>query len=401
MLRIGIISCASEKKQVATKARDLYISNLFQKSRQYVEENCDIWFILSAKYGLVDPNEIIEPYDESLKNMSRPERYEWVDKVWAELQSKIEPNDIVTILAGEAYREKLVNYIKAYGCYVNIPLQGLGIGKQLKWLSDNSRKPNRCRDIERFYKILQNLEEGISGKRLMNEATGRQKWPISGVYLFFEPDELRLHNDEPRVVRVGTHRVSSGAKSTLWDRLRTHRGTGKGGGNHRSSIFRLHVGAAIANKYPNMKIATWGIGQAANKEVRKTEEELEKRVSEHIGSMSFLWIAVEDEASPASDRAYIERNLIGLLVGTRGPTDPPSSKWLGRFSPDERIRFSGLWNLTHLDYNYSPNFLDVLNEYVLITIGRKSKPAGPIAPREWHANEKKGIHHNQLLLCED
>jgi hypothetical protein len=147
-----------------------------------------------------------------------------------------------------------------------------------------------------------------------------------------------------------------------------------------------------------MRVATWGIGQAADATLRKAEEGLERRVSAYIGNMSVLWLAMEDEASPSSDRAYIERNLIGMLVGKAGPADPPSPGWLGRFSPDERIRFSGLWNLAFLDYVYSPDCLDVLEEYILITTGKKPKPTKPIAPRDWYTKDQLGIPHNQLSI---
>ena len=46
----------------------------------------------------------------------------------------------------------------------------------------------------------------------------------SGVYLLFELGELRSSREEPRVVRVGSHRVRRWSKATLWDRLRTHIG---------------------------------------------------------------------------------------------------------------------------------------------------------------------------------
>jgi len=58
----------------------------------------------------------------------------------------------------------------------------------------------------------------------------------------------------------------------------------------------------------------------------RLEKNLERMESAHIAAMGVLWLAIEDEASPSSDRAYIERNLIGLLVGKAGPIDPPSAK---------------------------------------------------------------------------
>ncbi len=398
MAHIGLISCVSKKRSSAAEAKNLYDSALFAKSRMFVEQHCDSWFILSAKYGLVEPAEVIEPYEETLNAKSRRERDEWADRVWAMLRQRLRPDDHVTILAGERYRESIVPLMTEYGCHVDVPIQGLGIGRQLQWLSSQIEQPHRDRDVERLYQTLCRLESGVCGKRLMSECTGQQGWPNSGVYFFFEPGEMRTNTEEPRIVRVGTHGVSRGSKATLWNRLRTHRGTCDGVGNHRSSIFRLHVGAAISARDPNVMVASWGVGQAADATLRKSEEDLERRVSAHIGAMSVLWLAIEDEASPSSDRAYIERNLIGMLVGKARPADPPSPEWLGRFSPNERIRLSGLWNLDFTDYTYSHDCLDVLDEYVLITTGKRPQPTGPIAPRDWYTNERQGVPRNQLAL---
>jgi len=53
-------------------------------------------------------------------------------------------------------------------------------------------------------------------------------------------------SDGNRVVRVGTHGLKTGSTSTLWGRVHQHRDTREGGGNHRGSVFRLHVGQALA-----------------------------------------------------------------------------------------------------------------------------------------------------------
>lgn len=398
MAHIGLISCVSKKVQDAAEAKDLYKSALFAKSRKFIEQHCDSWFILSAKYGMIEPTDIIEPYDDTLNAKSRRERDEWANKVWALLRKQLRPHDSVTILAGKRYRESLVPLMREFGCQVEVPMQGLGIGRQLQWLAHQIEHPHRERDIERLYQSLRKLESGLGGKRQMSECTGQQGWPNSGVYVFFEPGELRAKTADARVVRVGTHGVSRGSKATLWNRLRAHRGTGNGGGNHRSSIFRLHIGAAIIDRDLDAMVPSWGVGQTADATLRKTEEGLEHRVSAHIGAMSVLWLAIEDEAGPSSDRAYIERNLIGMLIGKAGPVDRPSREWLGRKSPDKRIRLSGLWNLDFLDYTYSRDCLDVLEEYVQITIGKRPQPINPIAPCNWYANERQGVPWNQLPL---
>lgn len=401
MAAIGLISCVSRKHTRASEAQDLYRSPLFTKARQYIERRCGTWFILSAKHGLVRPRQVIEPYEETLNTKTRAEREEWAQRIWADLLPHIHAGDNVVVLAGERYRKHLVPWMTQHGCVVEVPMEGMGIGRQLQWLSRQLLSARREGDLDRLYRALERLEAGVGGRRLIATCTARQGWPRSGVYLFFEPGEHRSGEARPRVVRVGTHGVSRGSTASLWNRLRTHRGTNRGLGNHRASVFRLHVGAALAAKDPALAVSTWGVGQSAEAKQRKGEEALERAVSAHIAVMTVLWLAVEDEASPASDRAYLERNIIGLLVGNAGPIDGPSSDWLGAFSPDERIRNSGLWNLDFLRYPYRPEFLDVLTEYVLATTDKKPMPPKPIAPQHWYQEERQGVPHGQMRLFEE
>jgi len=174
-----------------------------------------------------------------------------------------------------------------------------------------------------------------------------------------------------RVVRVGTHALKRGSQTTLWDRLRTHRGplNGEraGGGNHRGSIFRLHVGTAILRKEGlEEQYLTWGVGSSAKREIRDLEYSVEKKVSQHIRSMPFLWLEVNDAPSSRSERAYIERNSIALLsnygkLGTASAIDPPSKSWLGHYCKNRMVRESELWNVDHVtEKNVDSEFLDKL-----------------------------------------
>ena len=169
-------------------------------------------------------------------------------------------------------------------------------------------------DLDRFYTILSQLEAlGQQGWRL-DQYTGRSPFPVRGVYFFREPGEYRLAKPNSlRIVRVGTHAVSANSKSTLWGRLKTHLGTRGGVGNHRGSIFRLHVGAALLAR-DRVVVPTWGVGSSAppalraNVSAQAAEAAHERKVSEHIGAMTVLWVDAPDEPGPWSKRALIERN---------------------------------------------------------------------------------------------
>ena len=225
--------------------------------------------------------------------------------------------------------------------------------------------------LNQFYNQLTELREKI-GERKLSKCDGHDTWPKRGVYFFFEEGEYREKSSDLRVVRVGTHAVSYGSRTKLWDRLRAHRGPiSTGGGNHRGSIFRLHVGSAILMKegirdsYPD-----WGVGSSAPKEIREQEATIEKRVSCYIGNMPFLWINVDDTSSKTSKRKYLEENAIALLsnygrINTSEALDPASKHWLGRHCYHCFVRESGLWNVKHVtEKKIDGNFLDFLEKKV-------------------------------------
>lgn len=223
-----------------------------------------------------------------------------------------------------------------------------------------------CIAVNRFYRILEALEQKGQGQAIRNYS-GRSGLPKRGVYFFREPGELRHGGLGPRIVRVGTHGLSAGASSTLWGRLQTHSGTKAGQGNHRGSIFRRHVGTALLAR-ESRTMPSWGLGRSRPKDVQadpaalSDEADLERAVSAHIASMSILWVEIDDEPGPSSLRGFIERNSIALLSNQFDPVDPPSADWLGRHSGKSQIRRSGLWNFNHVDEAFDPAFLDVLED---------------------------------------
>ena len=237
---------------------------------------------------------------------------------------------------------------------------------------------DRVAETVRFYELLSRLAAGLGGCRRLADCNGRMDWPRRGVYFFFEPGEARsLSGTGSRVVRVGTHALKSGSRATLWQRLSQHRGNAKGdGGNHRGSIFRLLVGAALARRGDCPLPPSWGkgadpgkaarrLGLASGAAVKDAEADLERRVSAYIGQMPFLWLAVPDAPGPQSARGRIERNAIALLSHARAPAaDRPSANWLGVHSDRPRVCKSGLWNNNHVDEDSEAAFLSEMADLV-------------------------------------
>ena len=134
-MHVVLISCVAKKKDSKSSAKDLYISPLFRSAYQYAKKiKADKIFILSAKYGLLEVDDIVEPYDETLNTKKAREVQCWADGVIVALSQKTNLNeDEFTILAGERYRKHLIKHLRKY----SIPLEGLSIGKQLSFYKEN------------------------------------------------------------------------------------------------------------------------------------------------------------------------------------------------------------------------------------------------------------------------
>ena len=209
---------------------------------------------------------------------------------------------------------------------------------------------DREKDTERFYELLEELEERVGGKWTLQECCRHMNWPHRGVYFFFEDEEYRNGSDRKlRVVRVGT---TTGKNTVLWDRLGSHRS------NRGVSVFRDHVGKALRRR-----------------DGRTDSISHRQRVSAHIRNMPFLWVKVFEENGQMI-RDLIERNSVALLSGyNHNSVDQPSENWLGSYlgREDQKVRKSGLWNVHYVAWNtYKREFLRVLEKRIA-----RTKPLDP------------------------
>jgi len=133
--KVGLISCVKSKKDYTCRAEEMYSkSTLFNYSLKYLKKlECEYIYILSAKYGLLDLNTIISPYNQTLLNSSEHYKNTWYKKIISDLNRKHNlKNDKFIIVAGIEYYKGLLPYLKDY----EIPLKGMTIGKRLKYLKN-------------------------------------------------------------------------------------------------------------------------------------------------------------------------------------------------------------------------------------------------------------------------
>jgi hypothetical protein len=135
--RIYLVSCVSRKSITAAPSRELYVSPWFIAVRRYVEATGDPWYVLSAKYGLVGPMQLLAPYDETLNSMKIGERRSWASRVTTQMDQFMPSVQTLVVFAGLRYREFLMDYLNRRWT-VEVPMEGLRIGKQLQWLKNHS-----------------------------------------------------------------------------------------------------------------------------------------------------------------------------------------------------------------------------------------------------------------------
>ncbi|RRH77369.1 hypothetical protein [Falsigemmobacter faecalis] len=213
---------------------------------------------------------------------------------------------------------------------------------------------SREKDLERFYDLLARLP-------CLPFPAALAVAPPQGVYFVFEPGEQRAKGGL-RVTRIGTHGLTPGGRAVLKTRLRQHYGRKTGdGGHHRSSVFRLLTGAALARQAGGDMPAGWGGERPQDTQTQAAEQRLEAEVSTLMARLELRCLPVADPPGQQSLRKVLEAGAIALLSNHgRLPIDPPSAGWLGHHSHAALVRSSGLWNRDHVQRSPDPSFIATL-----------------------------------------
>ena len=169
--------------------------------------------------------------------------------------------------------------------------------------------------------------------------------PSNGIYIIFEKGET-FHNMD-RIIRVGTHT----GDNQLFSRLNQHFLKE----NKNRSIFRKNIGRSLLHKENNPYSKEWEYDTTSREGKEKYakllnlefEKKLENQISTYIHeNLSFVVFEVKTK----EDRLFWEEKIIATLSKAAKQGEiKPSDKWLGNFSPIEKIRNSGLWLVQGLD----------------------------------------------------
>lgn len=106
-----LTSCSAKKKKTPERMRaiDLYNGDLFNLVKKFVKRNKFTFRIISAKYGLISPDEEIEYYNKKIENNEDIKKLQKL--VNPKLNKLINNYDMILVIMGEDYK-KIIDPLK-------------------------------------------------------------------------------------------------------------------------------------------------------------------------------------------------------------------------------------------------------------------------------------------------
>ena len=108
--RVAVIACTKVKRSEPARAIDLYDrSPLFRLSVDAARKDGLRILVLSSKYGLVDSDALLRPYEVDLPKMSPADRASWQQTLNHQARELLADQGVreAVALAGAAYRQAL------------------------------------------------------------------------------------------------------------------------------------------------------------------------------------------------------------------------------------------------------------------------------------------------------
>jgi hypothetical protein len=137
MSTVFIIACSARKSRLLESgsrlpAREAYMGQAFRFSREAVERRGAPYFILSAHYGLLAPDSIIENYNVKMTPLNPEDQWDTCfDNVTDDQLHQLRTADRVVVLGSRLYADAAGVLL---GRPVEAPLAGLPIGRMLNAL---------------------------------------------------------------------------------------------------------------------------------------------------------------------------------------------------------------------------------------------------------------------------
>lgn len=134
--KLVIIPCGSAKiwSKVTTSssypAKKAYIGSPFVVNRKYAESTGNRWMILSARYGYIDPDTMIQDYDETFKAVT-PQTIT-VNALKKQIEEKLLTRySTILGLGGMEYIAMIRKSFAGTPCHLEFPFAGLPLFKYM------------------------------------------------------------------------------------------------------------------------------------------------------------------------------------------------------------------------------------------------------------------------------
>jgi len=117
-------------------AAELFTGDVFRRARAYAKASGAPWFILSAEYGLLAPDQVVAPYDRSMATAPTAYREAWGPWVLARLETmagSVRRMRIEMHAVSQAASEGLRRQLLGNGATVLEPLRGLSVQDRIAW----------------------------------------------------------------------------------------------------------------------------------------------------------------------------------------------------------------------------------------------------------------------------
>lgn len=129
---VGLVGCGAAKLAHPAPARDLYTGSVFTATSRHARTAYDRWFILSAKHQLLHPDQLVDPYDETLNAKTRQQVELWSNRVAEQVRQQVPEGAHLFIHAGRAYWQHLEPLLTPL-YPVTVPCRGLKMGEAGHW----------------------------------------------------------------------------------------------------------------------------------------------------------------------------------------------------------------------------------------------------------------------------
>lgn len=141
----ALIPCSASKQKAACPAREMYSpSQQFSGAWAAAMAAGQRPLILSAKHGVLDPDTVIEPYDQTLQGARKAVKLAWSAGVL---------NSLVDII--DASSDRVVSYLgRDYGDFLLPDLRALGIPVDEPMVDSEGRRLSQGGRLKRFKELL-------------------------------------------------------------------------------------------------------------------------------------------------------------------------------------------------------------------------------------------------------